>query len=135
MPGPVLVATNRDPIYPTERGFRPGAGAVVAAVETASRTTAVVTIGKPEPYLLIAAAHLVGADVRGAVMIGDALSDIAAGHAVGARTVLMLTGVTTREMAEALPPDARPTRIAEDGEDLGQILDELAAMEASPGLA
>ena len=59
--GSVLVATNRDPIYPTERGFRPGAGAVVAAIETASRTTARVTIGKPEPYLLEAAARLVGA--------------------------------------------------------------------------
>ncbi len=47
--GSVLVATNRDPIYPTERGFRPGAGSVVAAIEAASRTTARVTIGKPEP--------------------------------------------------------------------------------------
>ena len=54
--GVVLVATNRDPIYPTERGFRPGAGSVVAAIEMASRTTAKVTIGKPEPYLLEAAA-------------------------------------------------------------------------------
>ena len=64
--GSVLVATNRDPIYPTERGFRPGAGAVVAAIETASQTTARVTIGKPEPYLLEAAARLVGARrVRG----------------------------------------------------------------------
>ena len=45
--GSTLVATNRDPMYPTERGFRPGAGSVVAAIETASRTTAAVTIGKP----------------------------------------------------------------------------------------
>ena len=36
-------------------------------------------------------------------MIGDALSDVAAGRAFGARTVLMLTGVTTREMVDALP--------------------------------
>ena len=43
-------------------------------------------------------------------MIGDALTDVAAGRAVGARTVLMLTGVTTRETADALPPDERPTR-------------------------
>ena len=35
--GAVFVATNRDPVYPTERGFRPGAGAVVAAIETAGR--------------------------------------------------------------------------------------------------
>src|SRR5262249_38495544 len=62
--GAVLIATNRDAIYPTERGFRPGAGAIVAAVEVASRTTARVTIGKPEPYLLVAAARLVGGDAR-----------------------------------------------------------------------
>ena len=130
--GSVLVATNKDPIYPTERGFRPGAGAVVAAIEVASRTTARVTIGKPEPYLLLAAAKLVGADVRTAVMIGDALTDVAAGHAVGARTVLMLTGVTTREMADGLAPADRPTRIAEDGEALGTVLAELAADVVAP---
>jgi ribonucleotide monophosphatase NagD (HAD superfamily) len=123
----VLVATNRDPLYPTERGFRPGAGAVVAAIETAARTTARVTIGKPEPYLLLAAAMSVGADVRQAVMIGDALTDIAAGRAVGARTVLMLTGVTTREMADALPEAERPTRIAADAAELSATLAELAA--------
>ena len=125
--GAALVATNRDPIYPTERGFRPGAGSVVAAVEVASRTTARVTIGKPGPYLLEAAAHSVGADVRRAVMIGDALTDVEAGKAVGARTVLMLTGVTTRETADALPEAERPTRIAADAAELARVLEELAA--------
>jgi HAD superfamily hydrolase (TIGR01450 family) len=124
--GAVLVATNRDPVYPTERGFRPGAGSVVAAVEVASRTTARVTIGKPEPYLLEAAAHAAGADPATAVMIGDALTDVAAGKAVGARTVLMLTGVTSREAAEALPEAERPTRIAADAAELAAVLEELA---------
>jgi HAD superfamily hydrolase (TIGR01450 family) len=125
--GSVLVGTNKDPIYPTERGFRPGAGSVVAAIEVASRTTAAATIGKPEPYLLEAAAKLVGAEPRSAVMIGDALTDIAAGRAFGARTVLMLTGVTSREMADALPVDERPTKVAAHGEDLARVLAELAA--------
>jgi HAD superfamily hydrolase (TIGR01450 family) len=125
--GALLIATNRDPIYPTERGFRPGAGSVVAAVEVASRTTAMVTIGKPERHLLEAAAHLVGTDVTRAVMIGDALTDVAAGRAVGARTVLMLTGVTTREMADALGPADRPTRVATDADDLARVLEQLAA--------
>jgi HAD superfamily hydrolase (TIGR01450 family) len=125
--GAALVATNRDPVYPTERGFRPGAGSLVAAVEVASRTTAIVTIGKPEPYLLEAAAGLVGADLRRAVMIGDALTDIAAGRAVGARTILMLTGVTSRETAEALPEGERPTRIAADAAELVAALEALAA--------
>jgi glycerol 3-phosphatase-2 len=125
--GAVLVVTNRDPVYPTEHGFRPGAGAVVAAIETAARTTARVTIGKPEPYLLEFAARTVGVPASGAVMIGDALTDIAAGWAVGARTVLMLTGVTSREAADALPDDERPTRIAADADELGAALEELAA--------
>jgi HAD superfamily hydrolase (TIGR01450 family) len=125
--GSVFIATNRDPIYPTERGFRPGAGTVVAAIEVASRTEASVTIGKPGPLLLQEAAELVGADPARAVMIGDALSDVAAGRAVGARTVLMLTGVTTREMADALPIAERPTHVAADAGELAAALEDLAA--------
>jgi glycerol 3-phosphatase-2 len=125
--GAILVATNRDPVYPVEQGFRPGAGAVVAAIETASRTLAAITIGKPEPFLLQAAARTVGGDLATAVMIGDALTDVAAGRAVGARTILMLTGVTAREAAEALPAGERPTRIAADAAELAAALEELAA--------
>jgi ribonucleotide monophosphatase NagD (HAD superfamily) len=60
-------------------------------------------------------------------MIGDALSDVAAGRAVGARTVLMLTGVTSRETADGLPPGDRPTRIAADAAELEAVLKDLAA--------
>ena len=125
--GAALIAANRDPVFPTETGFLPGAGAVVAAVATASRTEPRFTIGKPGPYLLEVGARSVGADLHTAVMIGDALSDVAAGKAVGARTVLMLTGVTTRAMADALPADQRPTRVAQDAAGLEAALRELAA--------
>ena len=125
--GAVLVATNRDPIYPIENGYRPGAGAVVAAVATAARTEPRVVIGKPGPYLLQAGARLVGGDLRTAVMIGDSMTDIAAGRAVGARTVLTLTGVTTRAMADALPEAERPTRVVADAAGLETALRELAA--------
>ena len=125
--GALFIATNRDPVYPTERGLRPGAGAVVAAVETASRTAPLLSIGKPERYLLEAAAHAVGGELASAVMIGDALTDITAGRAVGIRTVLMLTGVTSRAAADALAPDQRPTRIAADAAELSRVLEELAA--------
>jgi glycerol-1-phosphatase len=125
--GAVFVATNRDPVYPTERGLRPGAGSVVAAIETAARTAPLVVVGKPQPLLLEVAARSVGADPATAVMIGDATTDVAAGIAVGARTILMLTGVTTRAAADAMPPDQRPTRIAADADELAAILAELAA--------
>jgi HAD superfamily hydrolase (TIGR01450 family) len=125
--GAALIATNRDPVFPVERGFRPGAGAVVAAVATASRAEPRVVIGKPGPYLLELGARSVGADVHSAVMIGDSMTDIAAGRAVGARTVLMLTGVTSRAAADALAEDERPTRIAQDAAALEAALAELAA--------
>ena len=93
----------------------------------ANGTTAAATIGKPEPYLLEAAAKLVGGEPSRSVMIGDALTDVAAGRAFGARTVLMLTGVTSRETADALPVNERPTKVAAHGEDLARVLAELAA--------
>jgi 4-nitrophenyl phosphatase len=123
--GARFIATNRDPVYPTERAIRPGAGAIVAAVETATGVTPM-SIGKPQPYLLEEAARAVGREPSEAIMIGDGLqTDIAAAHAVGARSVLMLTGVTTREAVEAVPPDERPTAIAADATELGAILDQL----------
>jgi 4-nitrophenyl phosphatase len=123
--GARFIATNRDPTYPTERGFRPGAGSVVAALEVASGVTPL-TIGKPGPLLLEEAAAAVGQAARDAVMIGDAMSDIAAAHAVGCRSVLMLTGVTTRERLAGVLAAEHPTAVAEDAEALGRILEELA---------
>jgi 4-nitrophenyl phosphatase len=125
--GALFVATNRDPVYPTEHAVRPGAGSIVAAVEAASGVTPI-SIGKPEPYLLEEAARAAGRDPGDAVMIGDNLvTDIAAANAVGARSVLMLTGVTTRAAAESATPGARPTEIAADATELAAILDRLSA--------
>lgn len=124
--GARFIATNRDPVYPTERAVRPGAGSIVAAIEAASGVTPI-SIGKPAPYLLEEAARAAGRDARDAVMIGDGLgTDIAAAHALGARSVLMLTGVTTRAAVEAAPPDARPTAVAANAAELDAALDRLA---------
>jgi ribonucleotide monophosphatase NagD (HAD superfamily) len=87
-----------------------------------------VSIGKPAPYLLEAAAHVAGRDPAEAIMIGDGIAtDLAAAHAVGARSVLMLTGVTTRAEVEALPADQQPTAIAADAAELAAALERLAA--------
>lgn len=124
--GARFIATNRDPVYPTERGLRPGAGSVVAAVEATTGVTPLV-IGKPAPFLLEMAAEAGGGMAADAVMIGDGLgTDLAAARAVGARSVLMLTGVTTRTQLEALQPDQRPTAVATDAAELAAALDRLA---------
>ena len=123
--GARFFATNRDPVYPTERAIRPGAGSIVAAVEATTGVTPI-SIGKPEPYLLEEAARAVGREPGDAIMIGDGLgTDVAAARAVGARSVLMLTGVTTRETVDATPPNERPTAIAADAAELSAILDRL----------
>lgn len=125
--GARFIATNRDPVYPTERGLRPGSGSIVAAIEAASGVTPV-SIGKPEPLLLEEAARAGGGDARDAVMIGDSLvTDIAAARAVGCRSVFMLTGVTGRDGLDALPEGLRPTEVAADAAELAAALERLAA--------
>jgi len=125
--GARFIATNRDPTYPTERWIRPGAGAVVAAIEVASGV-APVTIGKPQPLLMEEAAHAVGRDPKEALVIGDGIvTDLAAANAVGARTILMLTGVTTGSALEALPSADAPFAVAADATELAEVLEGLHA--------
>jgi HAD superfamily hydrolase (TIGR01450 family) len=124
--GARFIATNRDPVYPTERGLRPGAGSIAAALEATTGVTPL-SIGKPEPHLLELAAEAVGRDVSEAIMIGDNIgTDLGAANAVGARCVFMLTGVTTRAELKGLPPDEAPTAVAADADELAAALDRLA---------
>ncbi len=124
--GARFIATNRDPIYPYEHGFMPGAGSVVAAIVTASGVEPV-SIGKPGPLLLQVAARAVGRDVADAVMIGDSLvTDVPAAVAVGARSVLMLTGISRRDQIESISERDRPTEVAADAAELAAALERLA---------
>lgn len=124
--GARFVATNRDPVYPTERGIRPGAGSIVAAIEVAAGVTPI-SIGKPAPLLLEEAARAAGGDPRDAVMIGDSIvTDIPAAHAVGARSVLMTTGVTPKSRLTAITDENRPTETAANASELAAALERLA---------
>ena len=124
--GARFIATNRDPVYPTERGLRPGAGSIVAAIEVTTGVTPL-SIGKPEPLLLEEAARAAGGQAKDAVMIGDSLTtDVAAARAVGARSVFMLTGVTPREQLDGLAADQRPTEVAANADELRVALERLA---------
>ncbi len=126
--GALFVATNRDPIYPTADGLAAGAGSMVAAVAVAAGREPDLVIGKPEPLLFEAAAELAGVPVVEAVVIGDGLlTDIRAANTVGARSILMLTGVTTAAHLARAPAAARPTAVARDAADLERVLREWAA--------
>jgi 4-nitrophenyl phosphatase len=104
--GALFIATNADSTLPTEAGLVPGAGSIVAALAAATGQRPIV-IGKPETPMLEMAMIRMGAQPEETVMLGDRLdTDILAGERAGMPTVLVLTGVSTREdlnSAEALP--------------------------------
>ena len=104
--GAALFGTSRDPTLPMPDGPWPGTGATLAAIETASGKRAE-TGGKPEPHLFEQARALMP-DAARVAMVGDRIaSDIEGGRRAGLATILVLTGDTTREEAEAAehPPD------------------------------
>jgi HAD superfamily hydrolase (TIGR01450 family) len=126
--GAFFAATNRDPVFPLPGRLMAGAGAIVAALSEASGRQPDLVIGKPEPGLLREAALVAGVPVEQAVVIGDGLrTDILAARRVGARSILVLTGVSSAAQAEALPPDQRPTLVVAGPEELDAVLDQLAA--------
>lgn len=55
---------------------------------------------KPKPGLLLSAAADLHLDLRASVMIGDAVSDVQAGQAAGARAILVRTGRGHGQTAE-----------------------------------
>ncbi len=105
--GADYVATNPDRGIKLEDGFRPGTGAILAAINAVCRTTPRV-IGKPEPLLFEIAVKMLGIERSDVLVVGDNLdTDIAAARAAGIRSALILTGVSSREdLAEsAFTPD------------------------------
>jgi NagD protein len=94
--GAKLVATNLDCNCPTRDGMRPGCGAVVALLESATGRQAF-SVGKPSPIMMRAARKQLNLDATHTVMIGDTMeTDILGGAQVGYRTVLVLSGGTAR---------------------------------------
>jgi 4-nitrophenyl phosphatase len=113
--GAALIATSRDPTMPMPGGAVPGTGAVLAAVETASGAVAEIA-GKPERHLFDQARALIAGAERVA-MVGDRVSsDIEGGRRAGLATILVLSGATSPEEAEAAAPP--PDHVVENLADL-----------------
>jgi 4-nitrophenyl phosphatase len=81
----------------------PGAGSILAAVETATGAQAVV-IGKPQPTLVRVALERIGVPPEHAAMVGDQVAtDIRAGQAAGLKTILVEGGLA--QVTEETRPD------------------------------
>jgi 4-nitrophenyl phosphatase len=112
--GARLIATNADARYPTPVGFLPGAGAIVAALATATGVEPEV-IGKPAPAMFRAILEAAEASSAETVVIGDnPESDVAGAHRVGCAAILVLTGVADASAASALAGERMPEAIATD---------------------
>ncbi|WP_434444288.1 HAD-IIA family hydrolase [Lentzea sp. E54] len=121
-PETLWVATNLDDTWPAERGLVPGNGALMAALTTTTGRVPDLSVGKPEPTMFQQQAGALNA--RNPLVVGDRLdTDIKGGLRAGFDTLLVLTGVTTRDMvADSL---VQPTYV---GESIAHLLAESAVL-------
>jgi NagD protein len=126
--GAKLIATNMDPNCPTQNGIRPGCGAIVAMLESATGRSAF-SVGKPSPVMFRLACEELGLKPEDVTMVGDTMeTDILGGLQMGCQTVLALSGGTQED---DLPRFAyRPDRIVRDVSELCAV--GIAQPEAVP---
>ncbi len=100
--GAKLIATNLDPSCPTENAIRPGFGALVALLETATGVKAF-SVGKPSPLMMRAARKEIGMSTDETIMIGDTMeTDILGGVQLGYHTILVLSGAPSATICLAM---------------------------------
>jgi NagD protein len=120
--GARFIATNPDATGPSPDGSLPATGAVAALITRATNREPYY-VGKPNPLMMRSALNAIDAHSETTAMIGDRMdTDVVSGLEAGLETVLVLTGVSTRESAELFP--FRPSRILDSVADLA---DEIAA--------
>ena len=74
-------------------------------------------IGKPNPLMMREALRAIDAHSESTAMIGDRMdTDMVAGLEAGLQTILVLSGITTRDMIDRFP--YRPSRVIDSVADL-----------------
>ena len=123
--GARFIATNPDPSGPSPDGPLPATGSVAALISKATGVEPYY-VGKPNPLMMRSALNAIDAHSETTAMIGDRMdTDIVSGLEAGLETVLVLTGVATRESAERFP--FRPSRILESVAELATEIEALPA--------
>jgi len=102
--GVPYLATHPDFNCPTETGFMPDIGAMIAFVKASTGREPDLVVGKPNSLFVEQAAERMGIPVSAMCMIGDRLyTDIALGATAGIPTILVLSGETQAEELEGSP--------------------------------
>ncbi len=105
--GAKFIATNRDP-SPKKPGWNNlGIAATTAMIEEATGRKAFVT-GKPSPVMMRSARKYLGLETAETTVIGDTMeTDIQGGVQMGYKTILVLSGISSREDLDnyAFKPD------------------------------
>ena len=95
--GAKLIGANSDVSGPIENGIAPACRALIAPIEMATGTQAYFC-GKPNPLMMRTGLRLLNCHSGEAVMVGDRMdTDVISGMESGMSTVLVLSGVSTRE--------------------------------------
>ena len=114
--GAKLIGANPDITGPTERGVMPATGSLIAPIEIATGKKAYF-VGKPNPLMLRHGLRRLKCHSADIVFIGDRMdTDIIAGIESNVDTVLVLSGVTSREDIDKFP--YRPKYILDGVGDL-----------------
>jgi NagD protein len=114
--GARFICTNPDATGPSNEGALPAAGSVAALISKATGV-APYFVGKPNPIMMRSALNAIEAHSETTAMIGDRMdTDMLCGLEAGLHTILVLTGISTREEGERYP--YRPSRIVDSVADL-----------------
>lgn len=107
MNGAKLIGTNTDLTGPSEIGIIPACRALVAPIELTTGKSAYY-VGKPNPLMMRTGLQILGIHSAETAIIGDRMdTDIIAGIESGLDSVLVLSGVSTRETIEQYPYSPR----------------------------
>jgi NagD protein len=118
--GARFIAANPDVTGPSPEGILPATGSVAALISKATGVEPYF-IGKPNPLMMREALRAIEAHSEATAMIGDRMdTDIVAGIEAGLRTILVLTGISTRQLAERFP--YRPSQIVDSVADLIDVV-------------
>ena len=100
MAGAKLIGANSDVSGPIENGIAPACRALVAPIEMATGKQAYFC-GKPNPLMMRTGLRMLHCHSGDAVMVGDRMdTDVISGLESGMSTVLVLSGVSTRQTVE-----------------------------------